>query len=153
MVAGCLSAYELHAASPALGQIAVPLMSYSLSFAVCICFASTETLNTVGFLDTVPMSGSDCYGIRTPRLPCSLSLNCCLKVCFLHTLDSDSDRVAWCRYVLSNIESKRGIRKGDRIWQIAFGSGFKCNSAVWRSMRNNNQQHTAWDDTPKPVEP
>ena len=58
-----------------------------------------------------------------------------------------------CRYVLSNIESKRGIRKGDRIWQIAFGSGFKCNSAVWRSMRNNNQQHTAWDDTPKPVEP
>lgn len=56
-------------------------------------------------------------------------------------------------YVLSNIESKRGIRKGDRIWQIAFGSGFKCNSAVWRSMRNNNQQHTAWDDTPKPVEP
>ncbi len=64
-----------------------------------------------------------------------------------------SYRVAWCRYVLSNIESKRGIRKGDRIWQIAFGSGFKCNSAVWRSMRNNNQQHTAWDDTPKPVEP
>ncbi|DBA86074.1 TPA: Protein Nef [Trebouxia sp. C0004] len=56
-------------------------------------------------------------------------------------------------YVLSNIESKHGIRKGDRIWQIAFGSGFKCNSAVWRSMRNNNQQHTAWDDTPKPVEP
>lgn len=58
-----------------------------------------------------------------------------------------------CRYVLSNIESTRGIRKGDRIWQIAFGSGFKCNSAVWRSMRNNNQQHEAWTETPKIVEP
>ena len=58
-----------------------------------------------------------------------------------------------CRYVLSNIESKKGIRKGDRIWQIAFGSGFKCNSAVWRSMRNNHQQHEAWVETPKTVEP
>ncbi len=61
LIAGCLSAYELHAAGTALYQIAMPLMSYSLSFAVRICFASTETLNTVGFLDTVPMSGSDCY--------------------------------------------------------------------------------------------
>jgi len=56
-------------------------------------------------------------------------------------------------YVLSNIESTKGVRKGDRIWQIAFGSGFKCNSAVWRSMRNNNQQHEAWAETPKTVEP
>ncbi len=45
-------------------QIAMPLMSHSLSFAVCICFASTETLDTVGFLDTVPVSSSDCYAIR-----------------------------------------------------------------------------------------
>ncbi|KAL3157470.1 Ataxin 2-like [Trebouxia sp. C0010 RCD-2024] len=56
-------------------------------------------------------------------------------------------------YVLSNIESTRGVRKGDRIWQIAFGSGFKCNSAVWRSMRNNNQVHEAWTETPKTAEP
>ena len=31
---------------------------------------------------------------------------------------------------------ERRLRRGDRIWQIAFGSGFKCNSAVWESMRN-----------------
>jgi hypothetical protein len=39
------------------------------------------------------------------------------------------------RYVLSYIESTGGVRKGDRIWQLGFGSGFKCNSAVWRAKR------------------
>ena len=33
--------------------------------------------------------------------------------------------------------AERRLRKGDRIWQIAFGSGFKCNSAVWQCMRNH----------------
>lgn len=28
--------------------------------------------------------------------------------------------------------------------QIAFGSGFKCNSAVWRALRNVNDRHEAW---------
>lgn len=51
------------------------------------------------------------------------------------------------RYVLSNIESKRGVRRGDRVWQIAFGSGFKCNSAVWKALRNNDKPHWAWEDT------
>ena len=49
-----------------------------------------------------------------------------------------------CRYILSNIETKKGVKRGDRVWQIGFGSGFKCNSAVWRAMRNNNEQHAAW---------
>lgn len=52
--------------------------------------------------------------------------------------------VVVCRYILSNIETKRGIKRGDRIWQIGFGSGFKCNSAVWRAMRRINEQHVAW---------
>ena len=38
-------------------------------------------------------------------------------------------------YELAYTEAKGRVRKGDRIWQIAFGSGFKCNSAVWRAMR------------------
>jgi len=29
------------------------------------------------------------------------------------------------------------LKKGDRIWQIAFGSGFKCNSAVWQALRDH----------------
>ena len=46
--------------------------------------------------------------------------------------------------MLANIETKQGVRKGERVWQIAFGSGFKCNSAVWKAMRNVNSRHPAW---------
>ncbi|KAK9845571.1 hypothetical protein WJX84_002610, partial [Apatococcus fuscideae] len=56
-------------------------------------------------------------------------------------------------YVLANIETLRGVRHGDRVWQIAFGSGFKCNSAVWRALRRVNTQHSAWapyEDEPAP---
>ena len=53
------------------------------------------------------------------------------------------------RYVLSSIETKRGVKRGDRVWQIAFGSGFKCNSAVWRALRPVNTQHEAWLDLPQ----
>ena len=47
-------------------------------------------------------------------------------------------------YVLANIESRKGVRRGDRVWQIAFGSGFKCNSAVWRALRSVQADHEAW---------
>merc|ERR1719329_1446634 len=38
-------------------------------------------------------------------------------------------------YELEWVERFGGLRRGDRILQIAFGSGFKCNSAVWVAMR------------------
>ncbi|KAF6997241.1 hypothetical protein CFC21_013486 [Triticum aestivum] len=38
-------------------------------------------------------------------------------------------------YELAYCEAKGRIKRGDRVWQIAFGSGFKCNSAVWKALR------------------
>ncbi|KAG1670968.1 hypothetical protein FOA52_011403, partial [Chlamydomonas sp. UWO 241] len=49
-------------------------------------------------------------------------------------------------YVLAYLETIRGVKRGDRVWQLAFGSGFKCNSAVWRALRHNNSPHAAWED-------
>ena len=54
-------------------------------------------------------------------------------------------------YVLSFVESGNGgdkkarsIRRGDRVWQLGFGSGFKCNSAVWVANRDVKDAHPAW---------
>jgi len=36
-----------------------------------------------------------------------------------------------CRYELEYIEENMGIKRGHRILQLAFGAGFKVNSAYW----------------------
>lgn len=35
-------------------------------------------------------------------------------------------------YELAYIEAQGRMKVGDTVWQIALGSGFKCNSAVWK---------------------
>ena len=39
-------------------------------------------------------------------------------------------------YELQYLERNGKMRRGHRTWQIAFGSGFKCNSAVWKALRH-----------------
>ncbi|CAJ2654630.1 unnamed protein product [Trifolium pratense] len=52
----------------------------------------------------------------------------------LYRYGNTSSSSIW--YVLAYCEAKGRIRKGDKIWQIAFGSGFKCNTAVWCALRD-----------------
>ncbi|XP_030541260.1 3-ketoacyl-CoA synthase 11-like [Rhodamnia argentea] len=51
-------------------------------------------------------------------------------------------------YELTYSEAQGRIRKGDRTWQIAFGSGFKCNSVVWRALRtvDPTKEKNPWMD-------
>lgn len=60
----------------------------------------------------------------------------------LYRYGNTSSSSIW--YTLANIETLQGVRRGDRIWQMGFGSGFKCNSAVWRACRRIGTQHAAW---------
>ncbi|KAG6582344.1 3-ketoacyl-CoA synthase 11, partial [Cucurbita argyrosperma subsp. sororia] len=64
----------------------------------------------------------------------------------LNRFGNTSSSSLW--YELAYSEAKGRIRKGDRTWQIAFGSGFKCNSAVWRALRtvDPSKEKNPWMD-------
>ncbi|KAG9443439.1 hypothetical protein H6P81_014779 [Aristolochia fimbriata] len=63
----------------------------------------------------------------------------------LHRFGNVSASSIW--YEVAYIESKGRMRKGDRVWQIALGSGFKCNSAVWVAVRDvEPSPGSAWKD-------
>jgi len=61
----------------------------------------------------------------------------------LYQFGNTSSTSIW--YILAYMEHNGRVRKGDRVWQLGFGSGFKCNSAVWEANRNVKQAHRAWE--------
>ncbi|CAH2036814.1 unnamed protein product [Thlaspi arvense] len=63
----------------------------------------------------------------------------------LHRFGNTSSSSIW--YELAYIEAKGRMRRGNRVWQIAFGSGFKCNSAIWEALRNvKPSKNSPWED-------
>nr|GEW08258.1 3-ketoacyl-CoA synthase 5-like [Tanacetum cinerariifolium] len=63
----------------------------------------------------------------------------------LHRFGNTSSSSLW--YELGYIEAKGRMKKGDRVWQIGFGSGFKCNSGVWECNKDIEATKAgAWAD-------
>lgn len=64
----------------------------------------------------------------------------------LYRFGNTSSSSLW--YELAYTEAKGRMKRGDRMWQIAFGSGFKCNSAVWKALRaiNPEKEKNPWMD-------
>jgi 3-ketoacyl-CoA synthase len=63
----------------------------------------------------------------------------------LYRFGNTSSSSLW--YELGYLEAKGRVKKGDRVWQIAFGSGFKCNSAVWKCISDlDPTPRNSWSD-------
>ncbi|KAK7331619.1 hypothetical protein VNO80_28356 [Phaseolus coccineus] len=63
----------------------------------------------------------------------------------LYRFGNTSSSSLW--YELCYWEAQGRVKKGDRVWQIAFGSGFKCNSAVWKCLSDTDPSvSNAWSD-------
>ncbi|CAK9174153.1 unnamed protein product [Ilex paraguariensis] len=50
-------------------------------------------------------------------------------------------------YELAYFEAKKRVKRGDRMWMIGFGTGFKVGSLVWKWVRDSSQDcDNPWSD-------
>uniref|UniRef100_A0ACD5YJA5 Uncharacterized protein n=1 Tax=Avena sativa TaxID=4498 RepID=A0ACD5YJA5_AVESA len=60
----------------------------------------------------------------------------------LHRFGNQSSASVW--YELAYIEAKGRMRRGDRVWMIGLGAGYKCNTAVWVCTRPTLDANGPW---------
>ncbi|KAK1282346.1 3-ketoacyl-CoA synthase 13 [Acorus calamus] len=63
----------------------------------------------------------------------------------LHRFGNTSSSLVF--YQLAYFEAKRRVRVGDRLWMVAFGTGFKACSLVWTALRDSAPDtDNPWND-------